>query len=172
MAKREKKPVLEPKSSEQAEAVMAEYATADAKIAEINAQMDQRITKIREEYADQLQELTDTRDEKFLQLQLFAETNKLLFEKKKSIDMAHGVIGFRTGTPKLKLLKGFTWAAVINLLKDKLPTYVRTIEEPAKDKLLADREIPEVFSIFPKVGIQVGQDETFYVDLKKEEIPQ
>lgn len=172
MAKREKKPVLEPKTSEQAEAVMAEYATADAKVAEINAQMDQRITKIREEYADQLQELNDVREEKFLALQLFAETNKNLFEKKKSMDMSHGTIGFRTGTPKLKLLKGYTWAVVINILKEKLPDYVRTIEEPAKDKLLADRDIPEVKNQFPKVGIQVGQDETFYVDLKKEEIPQ
>ena len=169
MAKREKKPVLQPVNMEQAENIMAEYATADAKINEIQAIMDQRITKIREEYAEKLQELGESREEKLLQLQLFAETNKELFDKKKSIDMAHGTLGFRTGTPKLKLIKGWTWAAVVNVLREKLPSYVRTIEEPAKDKLLADRDNPEVQNQFTKVGIQVAQDETFYVELKKEE---
>ena len=172
MAKREKKPVLQPKNLEEAERIMAEYATADAKINETTAQMDQRITKIREEYADQLQVLGEERENNLLQLQQNAETNKTMFEKKKSIDMAHGTLGFRTGTPKLKLLKGFTWAAVVNMLKDKLPSYVRTIEEPAKDKLLADRENPETLSQFKSVGIQVVQDETFFVELKKEEFAQ
>jgi phage host-nuclease inhibitor protein Gam len=77
-------------------------------------------------------------------------------------------IGFRTGTPKLKTLKGFTWGAVTNLLKEFLPAYVRTSEEPAKDKLLADREDEVVSALFPKVGISVTQDETFYVEPKKE----
>jgi phage host-nuclease inhibitor protein Gam len=85
------------------------------------------------------------------------------------MEMVHGVIGFRTGTPKLKTLKGFTWGAVTNLLKEFLPSYVRVSEEPAKDRLLADREVPETASLFPKVGIFVDQDETFYVEPKKEE---
>lgn len=169
MAKREKKPVLQPANMEQAENIMADYAMTDAKINEITSIMDQQITKIREKYADQLQELGDKREDQLLQLQLFAETNPGLFDKKKSIDMAHGTLGFRTGTPKLKLLKGWTWAAVVNVLRDKLPSYVRTIEEPAKDKLLADRDIPEVQSQFTRVGISVVQDESFYVELKKEE---
>lgn len=54
--------------------------------------------------------------------------------------MAHGVIGFRTGTPKLKTLKGFTWASALQLVKEFLPGYVRQTEEIAKDKLLADRD--------------------------------
>jgi len=42
-------------------------------------------------------------------------------------------------------------------------------EEPAKDLLLADREIPEVAAEFEKCGIEVVQDESFFIDLKKEE---
>lgn len=170
--KREKKPVLEPKNIEQAESIMAEYATVDAKIMELTSVMDQQITRIREKYADDLQELADKKEEKFLQLQLFSEQNKALFEKRKSIEMAHGLIGFRTGTPKLKTLKGFTWQSVVNLCKEFLPGHVRTVEEPAKDKLLADRDNPEVLQHFKKCGIEVVQDEAFFVELKKETIAQ
>jgi len=169
MAKREKKPVMQPVSVEHAEQIMGAYAGLDAEINVITSKMDGEITKIRDKYSEKLQDLGDKREEKLMQLQLFAETHKELFEKKKSIDMAHGVLGFRTGTPKLKTLKGFTWASVTNLLKEFLPTYVRTVDEPAKDKLLADRDVPEVTDQFKKVGIEAVQDESFYVELKKEE---
>lgn len=174
MAKREKKPVIAPLSLEQAEQIMSDYAMLDAQVSEITATMDQKITKIREEHADKLQNLGDKRQERLTQLQLFAETNKQLFDKKKSLEMAHGVIGFRTGTPKLKTIKGFTWPSVTNLLKKTLPNYVRTVEEPAKDKLLADRDKPEIRSLFNKdgIGCEVVQDETFFVELKKEEFAQ
>ncbi len=172
MAKREKKPVLAPVSVEQAEQIMSEYAQHDAMLAELTAKMDQRITIIREEYQDDLQRIAQIRTEKLTQLQLFAETNKELFAKRKSIEMAHGVIGFRTGTPKLKTIRGFTWPAITNLLKQFLPEYVRTVDEPAKDKLLADRDKDDVKKYFGKdgIGCEVVQDETFFVDLKKETI--
>lgn len=166
--KREKKPVMTVKTIEEAEKVMAEYATADARLAAVNAKMDEQITAIRKKYADDVQELTDTREEKLNELHFFAESNAQLFDKKKSIAMSHGVIGFRTGTPKLKTLKKFTWGAVTELLKSYAPNYVRTVEEPAKDKLLADRDDERVAKLFPKLGIEVTQDETFYVELKKE----
>ena len=47
---------------------------------------------------------------------------------------------FRSGTPKLKTRKGFTWQAVTELLKLHLPAYVRKVEEPAKDLLLTARD--------------------------------
>lgn len=93
--------------------------------------------------------------------------------------MAHGVIGFRTGTPKLKTQKGFTWASALQLVKEFLPAYVRKTEEVAKDKLLADRDMEvtvkdgagevKLSEEMTRCGIQVVQDETFYVEPKKEE---
>lgn len=168
--KREKKQVFSCKTMEDAENVMAEYATADARLAKITATMDEKITAIRNQYSDEMQGLTEIKEEKIVELQHFAESNAQLFDKKKSIVMSHGVLGFRTGTPKLKTLKKFTWGAVTELLKTYLPDYVRTVEEPAKDKLLADRDNEEVNVLFKKVGIEVAQDETFYVELKKETV--
>lgn len=83
--------------------------------------------------------------------------------------MTHGVIGFRTGTPKLKTLKGFTWASALQLVKEFLPSYLRQTEEIAKDKLLADRDVENIVPQMNKCGIQVVQDETFYVEPKKED---
>lgn len=165
---REKKPVMGVKSIEDAEVALSEYATADAKLAKINATMDEKFTAIRNQYNDEITELQEAKDEKLKELQFFAESNAQLFERKKSLLFVHGTIGFRTGTPKLKPKKKFTWGAITELLKERLPNYVRTVDEPAKDKLLADREEDHVKSQMDKCGIEVVQDETFYVDLKKE----
>ena len=132
--------------------------------------MDLEMTKIREKYADQLAELNEVKEKSFNIVETYAIENKEeLFQKRKSVESAHGIFGFRTGTPKLKTLKGFTWASVLNLCKEYLPEYVRTTYEVAKDKLLADRDKEEVSEQFEKVGILVAQDESFYLEPKKED---
>jgi len=151
-----------------AEEAFAEFAKADAKTNQITSKMDVEITRIREKYQDELHRLSEIKDQAFEKLQIFAEASRDEFGGKKSMEMAHGIVGFRTGTPKLKLRKGFTWNSVTNLIKEFLPTYVRITEEPAKDRLLADRDVPEVAGLFIKIGVHVDQDETFYVEAKKE----
>ena len=172
MAKtREKKTVYSGVKQEEMETAFADYARADARIQKINATMDIEMTRIREKWQDELAKLAETKDNAFDVLQAYAMENRdELFSKRKSLETTHGTLGFRTGTPKLKTLKGFTWASVLNLLKEFLPGYVRTIEEPAKDKLLADRDDEETYALFPKVGIAVVQDETFFVEPKKEDL--
>ena len=183
---RQKKTIISGVSREAADEAFATYAKSDAQIQKINAEIELQCAKIREKYADKLATLGDDRDKAFDVLQSFATENQAeLFTKKKSLEMAHGTIGFRTGTPKLKTLKGFTWASALQLAKKFLPfTYIRQTEEIAKDKLLADREMDEI-AVYdtptgdPRIvsmkealavcGIQVVQDETFYVEPKKEE---
>lgn len=166
---RQKKVLVSDVTNERMEAAMADFARADARMQKINATMDVEMTKIREKYQDELAKLTAEKEEAFDILQTFAvEQRETLFTKKKSLETIHGTIGFRTGTPKLKTLKGFTWPAVTNLLKEFLPDYVRTVDEPAKDKLLADRDTENVTENLRKVGLSVVQDETFYVEPKKE----
>ena len=167
---REKKVVHTGVSSETMENAFSEYAVADAKLQKINSTMDVEMTRIREKYADDIAKLSEAKDKAFDVLQAFAVENKEdLFARKKSMDSVHGTIGFRTGTPKLKTLKGFTWNAVTKLLSEFLPEYVRVTEEPAKDKLLADRDVEDMAKLYSKVGIAVTQEESFYVELKKEE---
>ena len=184
MATRQKKRVIQGVTREAADQAFAEYAKADASINKINAEIELQLAKIREKRQAELTVLAQQRDQAFDTLQAFAIENQAeLFCKKKSLDMAHGTIGFRTGTPKLKTLKGFTWASALQLVKTFLPSYIRQTEEIAKDKLLADRDLelmvaggdPNNRGYQPlrvhmaDCGIQVVQDETFYVEPKKEE---
>ena len=187
MAKREKKVIISGVTRESADEAFAIYAKSDAQIQKITADIELQCAKIREKYADKLATLGDEKDKAFDTLQAYATENQAeLFTKKKSLEMAHGVIGFRTGTPKLKTLKGFTWASALQLAKKFLPfSYIRQTEEIAKDKLLADRDLKEVAvydtqtgdprevtmrEAMAACGIQVTQDETFYVEPKKEEV--
>ena len=170
MATRKKKTIISGVTREAAESAFGQYAKADAQINKINAEIELACAKIREKHADSLYILAEERDQAYDTLQAFATENQAeLFTKKKSLDMTHGTIGFRTGTPKLKTLKGFTWASAVNLVKEFLPSFIRTSEEVAKDKLLADRDEEGMTEKMAKCGIQVVQDETFYVDPKKEE---
>lgn len=170
MAKREKKVIITGVTREVADEAFAVYAKADAQSAKITADIELQCAKIREKYANKLAELEGEKEKAFDTLQAYATENQAeLFVKKKSLEMAHGVIGFRTGTPKLKTLKGFTWASALQLVKEFLPGYVRQTEEIAKDKLLADRDTEDMTGQMAKCGIQVSQDETFYVEPKKED---
>lgn len=170
MATRKKKVIITGVSREAADEAFATYAKSDAQVQKINADIELQCAKIREKYADKLATLTNEREQAFDTLQAFATENQAeLFAKKKSLDMAHGVIGFRTGTPKLKTLKGFTWASALQLVKEFLPDYVRQTWDIAKDKLLADRETDTILENMAKCGIQVVQDEAFYVEPKKED---
>ena len=170
MATRQKKTLMQGISQERANEAFAQYAKADAQIAKINADIELQCAKLRERYADRLTALDADRTQAFDVLQAFAVENKAeLFTKKKSLDMAHGTIGFRTGTPKLKTLKGFTWASALQLVREFLPAFVRTTEEIAKDRLLAERDTEGMFDAMAHCGITVVQDETFYVEPKSEE---
>lgn len=170
MATRQKKTIISGVTREAADNAFANFAKADASINKINATIELLCAKIREKYQFELAVLTQEREQAFDTLQAFATENQTeLFAKRKSLEMAHGIIGFRTGTPKLKTLKGFTWASALNLVKEFLPDFIRTTEEVAKDKLLADRDVEGMGDKMAKCGIVVTQDETFYVEPKKED---
>lgn len=186
MTQRKKKVIITGVSREAADEAFGTYAKADAEISKINASMELQFAKIREKWAERLTRLAGEREEAFGVLQAYAVENQPeLFAKKKSLEMTHGVIGFRTGTPKLKTLKGFTWASATQLAKKFLEgTYMRELWEIAKDRLLADRDLENTWiydtptgdprevtmrEAMAVCGLQVVQDETFYVEPKKEE---
>lgn len=168
MAKRKTKVLYKNVTQAQFEEAMAAYATANAKAENVTSKMDVQISRIREKYADQLTELAEAQEENYSLVMSYCEDHPEFFEKKKSMETVHGKVGFRTGTPKLKLKKG-TWAKAMEAIKKHLPTYIRTKEEPAKDTLLADRDHDGMDKKFAACGLYVDNDERFFIDLKKEE---
>lgn len=169
---RTKKTVITGVTTEQVETALSEFSQADSSIQKITAEMELKITAIRDKHAEELAELQKKKDDSVEVLQVFATENKeSLFSKTKSYKSAHGIFGFRTGTPKLKQLKGFTKESVLTLVKTLLPDYIRKTEEVAKDKLLADRSGDGMEENLKKCGLSIVQDETFYVEPKKENEP-
>lgn len=164
-----KKTIITGVTREQMEEAFGQYALADAEVQSITASMDQQFVAIREQHAERLAVLEEQKSKALEVVQVFATENREeLFSKRRSMETAHGIIGFRTGTPKLKTKKGFTWAAVLELLRKFGRDYIRATEEIAKDKLLADRDSEECQQLMADCGIMIAQDETFYVEPKKE----
>lgn len=180
--KRQKKTVIVNVTRDDAELAFTVYAKSQAELDKITASIELECAKAREKYQSRLATLESEKQAAFDTLEAFATNNKdTLFSKKKSLEMAQGTIGFRTGTPKLKTLKGFTWESALNLVREFLPDYIRKKEEINKDKLLTDRDIEyasvgkgeataqPMGSLMAKCGIQVVQDETFFVEPKAED---
>lgn len=168
--KRDKKKIITGVSRELAEKAFTEYAKAVAEENRLTADMEMRMVKLRDSYSMELTLCRTTKAETFEVLQSYAmEHREELFSKKKSLEMAQGTIGFRTGTPQLKTMKGFTWSSVLNLVRELMPDFIRTKEEVAKDKFLADRESEGMTAQMAKCGLCVVQDESFYVEPKSED---
>jgi len=170
MATREKKKVIVNVTTDQATEASAGYTKAHVSLQSIEAKMNEEINKIKEKYQERIAAQELVKDANFTILEVYATEQKESWGKAKSIDMLHSRIGFRTGTPKLKLDKGFNWTSVTSLLEDHYPDYVRTVSEPNKEKLIADRELEGFDKICKKAHITIVQDETFYVEPKVEEV--
>lgn len=172
MSKQREKKVIDNNNytKEEAEEIFADYSKSISKIKSIEAEMEKQITAIREKYHDKITALVTIKDEAFEKLHIFASQNVELFESKKSLDLTHGRIGFRTGTPKLKTLPKFTWERVVDKLEQYLPDFVRTKKEADRQGLLDSRDNIDVNKLFDKIGVEVVQDESFFVEPKTEEV--
>lgn len=167
---RTKKKVIVNVSRELAEEAMGQFSDAANSLQKIEAAMNQHINSIRDKFQDEITELNESKDEQMEVLEVFANEQCETWGKKKSMELLHGIIGFRTGTPKIKFEKGFNGKSVTAILQEQYPTYVRTVIEMNKEQLLADREADGFAVICKKAHIEVVQDETFYVESKSEEL--
>ena len=168
MTTRAKKQVLANISEEDYKENLAEYAKSEAEIRKINAEIDLAAQKLREKHQDKLENLGKIKTESFDVVMQYAEENPQLFEKKRSVETPFGNIGYRLGTPKLDRRKGFTWSACLELLKSKFPQFVKVKEDINKEALLADKTLSD--NDLKTVGVEIVQNDTFYIDLKTEEV--
>lgn len=165
---REKKKVLANIVEVDYQENLAAYAKSEAEIRKINAEIDLKVSQIREKYQDRLNSLDTIKADSFDVVMQYAEENPQLFEKKRSIDTAFGVLGYRLGTPKLATRKGFTWSAALELLKSKFSQFVKTKEDVNKEAILADKTLSD--NDLKTVGLEIVQTDSFYIDLKSEEV--
>jgi phage host-nuclease inhibitor protein Gam len=152
----------------QFEEAMSRYADAEQREKEINQEMETDINELVLKYQDELSTLELGKMIAFGVVQAYCISNKqVLFSRRRSIGTVYGAAGFRLGKPQLKTVKGANWDVVLKELKKKLPTYVRNYEEPAKDLLLADRHNEHIAPLLAEIGVEVIQEELFYIETKK-----
>ncbi len=152
----------------QFEAAMERFAAAGLRGLEINKAIEAEVNEVLERYEHDLRASEDGKNAAFETIRAYCTRNKeALFGKRRSIGTVHGIAGFRLGTPRLRIMKGANWKSIVTALKEKLPTHIRVTEEPAKDMLLADRHNALVAPILMELGVEVVQDELFYIETNK-----
>lgn len=107
------------------------------------------------------------------QLRAWSEANPSEFPKNaKSIKLTSGILGFRTGTPKLSLIsRAWSWEKVLTAMKqisEMAAGFIRTKEGVNKEELIGFYSLPEykphAERDLRRIGLKVTQDETFYVE--------
>lgn len=155
---------------EELERVMGEFAQATIARGQLAFAMEARLNEIRHDYESRLAEFDEAIEAFLADLEAWAVMHPADFATRRSIDLVHGVIGFRTGQPALKTIKGVKWDHVLDMLKlANHLQYVRTEESVDKEAILAEREqIGE--KNLEKFGMRVEQAERFYAEPKLEQV--
>jgi len=172
MAKRVSKTVIANVTVEQAQQASNEFATGQTRLEKIEARMNEEINKVKAKYQEEITEVKEGLEVPYETLEVFAKEQKTEWGKKKSMELLHCTIGFRTGTPKVVKDKKFTWDAVLELMKkNKLfKRFVRTTEEINKETILAENDELLLKQLKEECYVEVDQDEKFFVSVKKEEL--
>jgi phage host-nuclease inhibitor protein Gam len=163
--------IVEPETLSAADALAGQISRVMLTADKLKNDQEKEISAIRDRYAERLLDLNNYVDEAVILLKHWADKNSSLFAVKKSIDLTHAVIGFRTGMPRLKLKAKLTWDKALEAIKKVSgAVYVRIEEVLDKAALLSDRDKPATKLLMDNVGIKVVQDETFFIEPRREEI--
>jgi phage host-nuclease inhibitor protein Gam len=129
------------------------------------AEMDEQLLAIKKEYEADIGQLELRIGEATADLEAWALAHPEEFGKRKSIEFLSGVLGFRTGTPKLALLnRSWKWETVTAAVERMLPNFIRSHTEVDKQAILGQRD--ELAEFLPGVGLRVVQDDGFYIEPK------
>lgn len=165
-----RKKVIQNVSLEQAQSASESYAQTFNQLSKIQVKMTEEVNRVRSKYSERITELQEALEEPFEVLEVFAKENRGAWSKK-SFELLHTTLSFRTGTPKVDKAKKFTWDAVLELVKkhktlSKL--FVRTKEELNKEAILATKEESVLGLLKEEAFVFISQDETFTVEAKEE----
>jgi phage host-nuclease inhibitor protein Gam len=151
------------RTREQLEALVGEIAALKNNELQLKSAMDAEIQAVRERYESDLAALTKDLDQKMESARAWAEANPAEFADRKSLDLVHAIIGWRTGMPQLKTLPGWTWDRVLCALRDGMTQFVRTKQEVDKQSILANADTlgTDTLRLY---GLRVIQDESFFLE--------
>lgn len=155
------------------ENALTDLAFYTFEVARKEAIMNTKITQLKEKFIEDTGEHVRKIKDLNKDIEAFCTANENEFTKKKSIEFASGIVGFRTTTPTVKqLTRKYTWEMILGLVQKVYPTrFIRTTPEINKETILKEFKAKQITDQeLAVVGIRIDQDEKFYVDLKLERL--
>jgi len=139
----------------------------------LTAERERQIKLVDERFGPRIAKCQESIDAGAELLRQWAEANPDVFAKRKSLDLTHGTIGWRTTTPKLvkKLKAAWNSAAFIERVRNAIGAlYIRTVPEVNREQIITDRaSIPA--DALKEAGLAIEQAERFFVEPKIEDAP-
>lgn len=161
-----------PETLDDVERLLGELALKNARRRALTAKMDAELKAVRDRYAADLDALDAAQKALEEEIASWAELHKAAFGEKRSLVLTHGAIGWRLGNPAIRLKPRVKAEQALQMVKERLPAYVRTVEELDKAGLLAavagkalDAED------LAACGLRVAQTERFFCEPKTEGTP-
>lgn len=150
---------------EDLEAAMGRYAKAAIERSQTALAMEQELALVRGRYERRMAEQDGLIEGCFAALEAWAALHPEEFAERRTLELTHGTLGLRTGTPALKCVKGVKWEHVLERIKQSGlgHVYTRVAEDVDKAKLIADRETlgDERLRTF---GVRIEQAERFFAE--------
>jgi len=164
-----KGPIL--KTVEELEACVASIADLTCQKLNIEGAMNTELQAVRDRYSRELVDVADDIQAEVRLAKDWAEHNPEMFRERKSIECVHGAVGFRTGMPAVRYLKGWTEERCLEALQLSAEgaAFLRMAPSINKEAVIAaaaDENIGDAG--LAEFGMKVTQAESFFVNPKIE----
>lgn len=139
------------------------YAACKAKLLKLDGDRKLKVQPILEKFKEQEVVLLEDVDKCEKVLKDYTEQNReKLLAGAKSVDFRGVKLGYRKARAKLAIIaEGANWDDVLKLAKKHLPDFIVEKQELNKNELL--RNVETVGAKLAKVGLEVQQEESFFV---------
>lgn len=157
---------------EQCAEEVRKYAETRNRINALDAQMNREILALKGRFEARIEDLKQKAKVHAKLIEGWAMDNPDEFQPdKKSVDFPCGTIGHRTGTPTVSAIGGWTLGRALKVILARGETrFVATKESLSKEAILTAFRRKEVSSEWLReVGLEVRQNEKFFIDPKLEE---
>jgi phage host-nuclease inhibitor protein Gam len=157
-------------SREDADQVMLKAGQAKFSLDGLMADLNADLAEVRSRYELQLQAYGAEFEAAEKLLKDWAKRNADLAGDSRTIELVHGAIEFRTGTPAVKTVSGVTEEEALARLQASAGHLVRRVAEIDRETIIANRDSISAESL-AELGLRIVQTERIHVCPKIEEAP-
>ena len=152
------------------ENVLGRYAATVIEADALKAELDRKTNELRAGYEERAAALGKRAEIFFADIEAYLANNpEEIPAGRKSLELLHGTVGYRTGNPTVRLPRGADEGELCQELKGAgLPEFVRAREEVDRAAVLAAND--DVRAALAAHGVKVTQiRDRFYIEIKREQ---